>query len=323
MSVIRCVRIGDDLELQSCTPEEAVGAIRDPDSRIWIDLCDAGSDEFQTWLDRLEVSGLMRELCLTANGRSGIYPLKQEILLVLPVLTESTGQSNAEFLGLFCRENLLLSWHASNVVDIAPQASLEDSESWLDKQSMAAIVAALIMDLSYRGLQYTTGLRAAVREVEVQMEYAPDTVDSEQILDLRSALLGQETVISDQIPPLRTLSMTDRPYFRLENARDYMTAAVTNLESAERALGRLERRVDALLIAFQMNSQAQTNRRLGMLTILSAIFMPITLMAGIWGMNFERMPELGWTNGYFLGLGAMAFVAISMFLFFRRGGWFG
>ena len=74
------------------------------------------------------------------------------------------------------------------------------------------------------------------------------------------------------------------------------------------------------------------NRRLGMLTILSAIFMPITLMAGIWGMNFENMPELGLEFGYPLGLGAMAVVAIGMFLFlpqrrvvrvgYIRSGWY-
>ena len=40
------------------------------------------------------------------------------------------------------------------------------------------------------------------------------------------------------------------------------------------------------------------NRRLGLLTILSAIFMPLTLLSGIWGMNFESMPELSMQGAY-------------------------
>ena len=44
-----------------------------------------------------------------------------------------------------------------------------------------------------------------------------------------------------------------------------------------------------------MHAQEKTNRRLGMLTILSAIFMPITLLAGIWGMNFEGMRRRGYS----------------------------
>jgi len=58
------------------------------------------------------------------------------------------------------------------------------------------------------------------------------------------------------------------------------------------------------------------------LTVLTAIFMPITLLAGIWGMNFESMPELSWPHGYLLALGFMALVARLMFFIFRKNGWF-
>jgi len=70
-----------------------------------------------------------------------------------------------------------------------------------------------------------------------------------------------------------------------------------------------------------MNAQDQTNRRLNMLTILSAIFMPVTLLAGIWGMNFEIMPELKFPFAYPLALGFMVAVGTGMYLFFRKTGW--
>ena len=59
------------------------------------------------------------------------------------------------------------------------------------------------------------------------------------------------------------------------------------------------------------------NRRLGTLTVLSAIFMPLTLIAGIYGMNFEAMPELRWRYGYPAALGAMALVAAGLGWYFR------
>lgn len=73
------------------------------------------------------------------------------------------------------------------------------------------------------------------------------------------------------------------------------------------------------------------NLRLGdvmrTLTVISTLFMPLTFIAGVYGMNFDRerrwnMPELGWEYGYFFALGLMAAVAIGMFVFFRRKGWF-
>ncbi len=52
-----------------------------------------------------------------------------------------------------------------------------------------------------------------------------------------------------------------------------------------------------------------------------AIGIAPTAMAGIWGMNFENMPELGWTIGYPIALGSIAIVCGSLYAFFRRSGW--
>ncbi len=58
------------------------------------------------------------------------------------------------------------------------------------------------------------------------------------------------------------------------------------------------------------------------LTVITTIFMPLTFIAGIYGMNFENMPELHWTFGYFIILGFMGIVAIIMFFYFQSKGWF-
>lgn len=63
------------------------------------------------------------------------------------------------------------------------------------------------------------------------------------------------------------------------------------------------------------------NRRLSRLTIISAIFLPLTLLAGIYGMNFDFMPELHHPYGYFLALGVMLLTAIGMGWWFRAKGW--
>ena len=57
------------------------------------------------------------------------------------------------------------------------------------------------------------------------------------------------------------------------------------------------------------------------LTVVSAIFLPLTFMAGIWGMNFDNMPELHQPWGYAAALISMALVAIGMYVFFKRRGW--
>ncbi len=58
------------------------------------------------------------------------------------------------------------------------------------------------------------------------------------------------------------------------------------------------------------------------LTIFSVIFIPITFIAGVYGMNFDNMPELHYANGYFIILGIMMVLAISLYMYFRNQNWF-
>lgn len=63
------------------------------------------------------------------------------------------------------------------------------------------------------------------------------------------------------------------------------------------------------------------NEIMKVLTVVSAIFIPLTFLAGIYGMNFDNMPELHARNGYFILMGVMAVVAILLVVYFVRRGW--
>lgn len=70
------------------------------------------------------------------------------------------------------------------------------------------------------------------------------------------------------------------------------------------------------LNSFRMNNIMKT------LTVITTIFMPLTFIAGIYGMNFENMPELKWHLGYYIILGMMFFTGFGMFIWFKSKGWF-
>jgi magnesium transporter len=67
----------------------------------------------------------------------------------------------------------------------------------------------------------------------------------------------------------------------------------------------------------------RTNEIMKVLTIFSAIMLPLTLIAGIYGMNFGNLPELHWHYGYWYALGLMGVTAAVMLIWFRRRGWLG
>lgn len=77
------------------------------------------------------------------------------------------------------------------------------------------------------------------------------------------------------------------------------------------------------MVSYRMNEVMKV------LTIISTIFIPLSFVAGLYGMNFDtenseyNLPELGWRFGYFACLGVMSTIAIAMLLYFRRIGWIG
>lgn len=73
---------------------------------------------------------------------------------------------------------------------------------------------------------------------------------------------------------------------------------------------------------FFSSQNHKMNEIMKTLTIVSAIFIPLTFIVGVYGMNFDNMPELRSANGYYIVLGVMLFIVVAMIYYFKRRRWF-
>lgn len=95
-------------------------------------------------------------------------------------------------------------------------------------------------------------------------------------------------------------------------------------EQVERLQSEADELLDAAvaLVNLELNLEAQrTNDVMRVLTVFSAFLLPLTFIAGVYGMNFERMPELKNPYGYPAALALMAGTALVVYLWFRKRGW--
>ena len=77
------------------------------------------------------------------------------------------------------------------------------------------------------------------------------------------------------------------------------------------------------LMDIYINMQnSRMNEVMKVLTVISTIFIPLTFIVGVYGMNFDVMPELRWQFGYALVWGVMALVTVGMIRYFRYKKWF-
>ena len=320
--IVNCVQINEQLQLVPVPPEKTVEVSASEDTKVWLDLIDPSPAELEQWLDRLKIEDLARRLCIEARDRPGFYPLKSELFFVLPILIKNVDSNEVDYITFICRENLLFSMHRKVILDSKQKSVLELSDSWIPARSIAGLLSALLINMSLNYLSHSIRLRDAILDLEERMDRAPDKVGAEEIIDMRSRLIELGTVVSDQLPPLQAISKIRKPFFKIDEAEEYMNCALVNIQSVDSSLGWLDGRISAMRTGYDMHAQDQTNRRLNVLTILSAIFNPAVLMAGFWGMNFTNMPLLTESYGYFVAVSLMVLTGVFMFLFFRKGGWF-
>ena len=103
------------------------------------------------------------------------------------------------------------------------------------------------------------------------------------------------------------------PYYR--DLYDHVMQVIDTIDSYRELLASLAD-VHLSTISNRMNSVMKT------LTIFSAIFMPLTFIVGVYGMNFEYMPELQYKNGYYIIIGIMFLIVLGMIAYFKKIKWF-
>ena len=127
------------------------------------------------------------------------------------------------------------------------------------------------------------------------------------LLPLREAVSGLEKGVTSLVDPV------NEKYFR--DVYDHLIQIADNLEN--------NREVLSGLMDMQMaNMSNRMNQVMKVLTVIASLFIPLTFIAGVYGMNFENMPELHTNNGYFVVWAVMIVVFLGMLFFFRRKKWF-
>lgn len=297
---------------------------------IWVDVNGLGDAHLIAEIGYLfELHRLAMEDVMNLHQHPNTISYDEIQFTVLQVPEWVDEELEFEQVGLFLGPQFLLSFQAESVsqlngvVERLEKGAPRLMQSRVDYLFYVAI--DLLMDQSFPILDYFDE-----RNEEIEGQLLSGETESRsneihqlrrEIMILRRILLNQ-SLVPDQLIRLHQdwLEKDTLPYFR--DVKDH----------ALRALGLADQLRESTTALFDLQravSSDQLNEVIKVLTIISTVFIPLTFIAGIYGMNFNpeasalNMPELQWKYGYPYVLVLMGFIGIAMLCFFWRLGWIG
>lgn len=274
--------------------------------------------------DCFNLHPLVLEDILNTDQRPKIEDFDDYVYIVLRMINYSEDEDNelsSEQISLILGSNFLISFQEGDGAAFAPILERLRTSKGRIRKSGADYLAYSLMDLivdNYFVVLEKFGETLEYLEEEVVKRPTPETLQDihrfkyDMIMLRKSVWPLREVIARLERPESDLIQESTGIYFK--DVYDHTIIAIDNIETYRDILS-------GMLDIYLSSISNRLNEVMKVLTVIATIFMPLTFLAGVWGMNFKYMPELRWPWGYPAALGLMLVIALSMVRYFRRKKW--
>jgi magnesium transporter len=318
---LRSFHITDEKHIVEAPVGEGSPAwFEDPVHR-WLDIEAPEEAELNALLEPLNIDPEM--LRAQVEPGSGFFGEILEKLLFIRIPTQaSTADGEFTPLTLLCLPTTLVTIHQEQLPAISDLALRLSSRIRLKSATTSALIYQVIARLVVGNFFAFAACRQQHDALSKRLIENSGSVVPEDIFTLRRRITNIGDANEDHAFCIDVLQKVESTSFSAGDQMEHLLELDRSLGRQQRSMDRLEENIKDLHQQFLLAIQDRSGNRLKILTILSAVFLPLTLIAGIYGMNFEHMPELGARYAYYVTLGFMGLVGIGMLAFFYKKGWF-
>jgi magnesium transporter len=303
--------------------EQMYEACRTPECFAWIGLYEPSEDEFDSVRREFNLHELAVEDAIKAHQRPKLEVFEDEhsLFIVLKTARYVEGGPAVETgeIQVFLGDGFIVTVRHG-------ETKLHDVRLQLEKRpellrlGPGAVLHAIIDRVVDDYAPVVSALDRDIRQLEAEVFSDRRTDSTQRIYSLKREVLELYDAVAPLNEPLDRLERFDfplipkelRPYFR--DVRDHVIRYVREVDAFRELL-------TSILAANLTQASVRQNEDVRRISAWAAIVAVPTLITGIYGMNFEHMPELGWTVGYPLALAVMALVCIALYRNFKRAGW--
>jgi len=293
-----------------------------PDSSLWVDMCKPTDEESFVLTHDFKFHPLAVEDVISEKSGTKIDDYDRYLFLVFNVVDYVGREEGLKIseLDMFLSDRALVTVHYDEhrLFDYL-YSRMERGESALARGSdylFHAIIDAVVDN--YNSTLDIFEYETDRIEDEILGNFDEETLKSiftlgRDIVELKRIVRPQRDVVS-QLSKKRFTLISDGLTAYFSDIHDHLIR-VNELADAYREI------VNSSLQVYYSSISTKTNEIIKVLTLLTAIFIPPTFLVGLWGMNFDFMPELHTEYGYFVSLGVMLVIMLGMIVFFRKKKW--
>jgi len=307
---------------ENCRVEDISELRTENANTVWADVSDPTSKDFEELAEEFGFHHLSIEDCRHAHQRPKVeeYPGYYFLVLYALELVGPDDQLELRELDIFLGKNYLVTVHSQ------PIRALETAKrlwhEWTDRSEQGSgLLAYLLIDAivdDYFPLLDVLSERMDDLEDSIFGEFQAEAI--EEIFKIKKKLLIMRRTITPLRDIFNTLLRREQPIFPrdihvyFQDVFDHLIRVADSIDTLREMLG-------STMDAYLSVSGNRMNQVMKRLTSVATILMSVTLIAGIYGMNFAFMPELQWRYGYVFALLSIVGVGFALYLYLKKVKW--
>ena len=315
----------DASELRECEASSPQGLGHPDEGKVrWIDVQGlADAPALQALGDSLGLHPLIIEDVIDTNERTKLDVFTDHFFLVVDTFyyLDANGELQSDQVSMVVFADLVVTFQEGLADAFGPvREKLRAERSRLRTRGADYLAYALLDALVDRYFVALEELGERIERVEDELAHRPDP----DVLQTIHRLRGDTTLLRKSVWPLRELVnalvrgeaplVSDTTAVYLRDVYDHTVEIVDTTETFREILS-------TMLDIYLSSVSNRLNEVMKFLTIIATVFIPLTFIVGVYGMNFKYMPELEWPWGYPMVWAVMVACGLGMLYYFRRKGW--
>jgi magnesium transporter len=303
-------------------PNLLQGFLKDEEETIWVDFETPTDNESEVLSTVFNFHPLAVEDCIAESHLPKLDDYGDYLFLVIHGARrgESPGTFNTVDVNFFVGKRYLVTFHPSHTRSVDQTKERCQKNTQILSKGIDFLLYEIMDRLVDNYFPILDDFDVVIDELEYEAFHNPTRATLDRIFSLKRDVTALRRITGPQREIFNRLSRDSfavisrraAPYFR--DVYDHLFR-ISDLAESYKDLGA------GLMEAYLMVVSNRLNEIIKVLTLIATIMLPLTLITGIYGMNFEYMPEIKWRYGYFFVIGFMALVGFGLLYYFRKRRW--